>query len=291
MSENASEKTGEAPRYPDGTNYALSYFRTEAEALHLAFSEDGVNWNAANDNKPILTGTVGCKTLRDPFVFADNHGLYHLLATNGWRSDSIVHAVSENLTDWGEQKLLPVMASQPNVRNCWAPECFFDAEAGLYRLIWSSSLTEPNGAADWNHRIWSASTEDFSAFSPAQLFFDPGYSVIDATVIAWRGGYLMAFKDERGENEPSTAFKAIRVCFAESGAGPYREISELITPPLTEGPTLFQRGAELVLLFDHFMENKFGAVHSTDSKNWSPLNETLRLPSGVRHANVITLSK
>ena len=269
--------------------YVLSYFRTEAEALHLAFSEDGINWNAANDNRPILTGTAGSKTLRDPFVFADENGLFHLLATDGWQSASIVHAVSKNLTDWGQQKLIPVMAHQPDVRNCWAPECFFDAEAGLYRLLWSSSLTEPSGAADWNHRIWSATTEDFLTFSPAELFFDPGYSVIDATVIRWQGGYLMAFKDERGENKPDTALKAIRVCFAESGAGPYREISECVTPPLTEGPALFRRGAELVMLFDHFMENKFGAIVSSDGKNWTPLKETLRLPPGVRHASIMTI--
>ena len=271
--------------------YILSYFRTEAEALHLGFSADGADWNAANENRPILMGTVGSKTLRDPFVFADENGLFHLLATDGWQSASIVHAVSENLTEWGEQKLIPVMAGQPNVRNCWAPECFFDAGAGLYRLLWSSSLTQPNGAADWNHRIWSATTEDFTTFSPAELFFDPGYSVIDATVIRWQGGYLMAFKDERGENKSGTEYKAIRVCFAERGAGPYREISERVTPPLTEGPALFQRGAELVMLFDHFMENKFGALVSTDGKNWAPLKEILRLPPGVRHASVMRNSE
>ena len=49
--------------------YVMSYFRTESEALHLALSDDGLKWRALNDNKPILSGTIGTNTLRDPFVF------------------------------------------------------------------------------------------------------------------------------------------------------------------------------------------------------------------------------
>ncbi len=242
--------------------FAMSYFRTESEALHLAVSEDGLRWEPLNGNRPLLHGTHGAGRLRDPFVFADQGGLFHLLATVGWHSDSIVHAVSDDLLDWSEQQLLPIMGDVPGVRNCWAPECFFDYEEGLYRIIWSSSVTEPSGASDGNHLIWEATTKDFASYSAPRLFFDPGYSVIDATVAYHEGLYLMAFKDERGNNEqplhPGETWKAICICAAPRATGPFTEISEFITPSLTEGPTLFRRasGDGWTLFFDFFMKGR-----------------------------------
>ncbi|MBV9867726.1 MAG: glycoside hydrolase family 43 protein [Abitibacteriaceae bacterium] len=270
--------------------YVMSYFRTAAEALHLAISDDGLQWQALNQNQPVLTGTVGTKTLRDPFVFQAQDGQFHLFATNGWKADSIVHATSPNLINWSEQELLPVMAGVPNVRNCWAPECFYDYEAKLYRIIWSSSVTEPNGSADWNHRIWSCTTADFKSYTPAQLFLDPGYSVIDATVIRFQGQYLLAFKDERGENRIGTNWKAMRVCFAPHAEGPWTEISELITPSLTEGPTMFQREDHLVMIFDHFIEDYFGAMQSDDGINWQSITNQMQFPPGPRHASVLEVT-
>ena len=34
--------------------YLMSYFRTQAEALHLAISRDGLVWEALNENRPVL---------------------------------------------------------------------------------------------------------------------------------------------------------------------------------------------------------------------------------------------
>ncbi len=67
------------------TMYLLAYFRTAAEALHYALSEDGLVWHALNGNRPVLLGEVGSKTLRDPFVFRALDGHYHLCVSGpGW---------------------------------------------------------------------------------------------------------------------------------------------------------------------------------------------------------------
>jgi hypothetical protein len=284
-----------APEMPDEPNaacaYILSYFRTEAEALHLAVSDDGLAWEPLNGNRPVLTGTVGTKTLRDPFVCRDPEtGRFHLLATDGWNSDGIVHAASDDLRTWGEQTRVPVMASVPGTRNAWAPEAFRDVEEGVWRVIWSSSTRGRD--ADYDHRIWEASTADFAAFSAPSVFFDPGYSVIDATVHRGRDGrYLMAYKDEHGENRPGTANKAMRVCTAERATGPWSAPSDLVTPALTEGPTIFEApDGALVMLYDHFLDGHFGARRSTDGgATWHPLPDeaALRLPPGPRHAGVL----
>ncbi len=44
--------------------FVMSYFRTESEALHLAISEDGLEWTALNGNRPLLHSTVGAQRAR-----------------------------------------------------------------------------------------------------------------------------------------------------------------------------------------------------------------------------------
>jgi beta-xylosidase len=270
--------------------FLLAYFRTPAEALHYGLSKDGLHWHALNNNQPVLQGEVGTHTLRDPFVFQAQDGRYHLLATNGWKSDSIVHATSGNLIDWTPQRLVPVMQGVEHVRNCWAPECFYDEAEKLYRLIWSST-TVPREVSEYDHRIWSCTTEDFGSFSPPHLFFDPGYNVIDATVLKHEGHYLMAFKDERGENRHGTDFKAMRLAQSTSGAGPWTAISELVTPTLTEGPSLYRIGSTLYMLYDHFMDGHFGIAHSEDGTNWKVIEDPLSFPEHVRHAAVLEIEE
>ncbi len=275
--------------------YVMSYFRTEAEGLHLAISDDGLEWRALNGNAPILRGTIRSKTLRDPFITCARDGQFHLFATDGWSSDSIIHAVSADLLEWSQQEALPVMAGVTGTRNCWEPECLYDQEAQLYRVLWSSTVvaqlddnaseTAGDGRV-WDHRIWATSTTDFKSYAPARLFFDPGYAVIDATIVYDGDAYLMAFKDERGENRFGTDWKAIRVCRSRGADGPWTEISELITPPLTEGPSLFRRAGGWTMVFDHFWEGFFGAMHSADGVRWTSITDQMRFPPGPRHASV-----
>jgi hypothetical protein len=280
--------------------YMMSYFRTPAEALHLAVSDDGLEWRALNGNRPILSGTVNTKTLRDPFIMRAQDGQFHLFATDGWSSDSIIHARSADLIHWSPQVALPVMAEVPGVRNCWAPECFYDHEAELYRVIWSSTVRPGPGPAlervgpdspQWDHRIWGTTTRDFQHYSPAELFFDPGYNVIDATVGYHEGSYLLAFKDERGENRIGTGWKAIRVCLSTHASGAWTEISELITPALTEGPTLFRYADCWRMVFDHFMEGYFGGMQSSDGVHWDSITNRMSFPPGVRHASILQVDR
>lgn len=269
--------------------YLLSYFRTHAEALHYALSDDGLTWHALNENRPVLVGEVGSKTLRDPYVFQALDGGYHLLATDGWSSTAIVHATSNDLLRWGPQKLVPVMNSVAHTRNCWAPECFYDVEAAVYRLIWSSTVVPANQDDLVGHRIWSSVTRDFRHFSPPQLFFDPGYNVIDATIRRFDDRYILAFKDERGVNQHGTAWKAIRVAESREASGPWSDVSDLITPALTEGPSLYRNGKVLLMLYDHFLDGHFGIAQSEDGRTWRTCEDPVTFPEGVRHAAVLEI--
>ena len=273
--------------------YVVSYFTDADEALHLALSHDGESFTAVDDGRPVLRGTVGTGRLRDPFIGVGPDGLFHLLATDGWTSPSIVHATSADLIDWSEQRLVPVMAQVAGALNAWAPEFFLDRRTGLYHLIWSS-VVEPGGTAQGrdfehlsqDHRIWHCTTRDFRDFSAPGLFFDPGHSVIDATVReADGGGFLMAFKDERGVNDPATRHKDIHVTTFDVPGGPYTVPKGPVSPSLVEGPSLFRRNDEWVMIYDHFLEGRYGAARSEDGVDWEPV--PLSLPPGMRHASVL----
>ncbi|MCY9697392.1 glycoside hydrolase family 43 protein [Paenibacillus alginolyticus] len=272
--------------------YLFSYFKEEQESLFLALSEDGYTWRELNDGSAVYSSSIGTGQIRDPFIWEDGQGAFHLIWTDGWRSRSIGYARSTDLVHWEDEKLIPVMEHLPETQNTWAPEIFFDTVAGSYRIVWSSTV----GVGPRNHRIWSATTTDFKTFTEAKLFLDPGYNVIDANVTDIGDHYVMFFKDERGANEKGTEFKAIRLCYLTKQDGDRPEveqISHLITPALTEGPTLYaverDGSKEWILLVDGFQEQYYGAYRSRDLEKWESIGDEMRLPRGARHGSVIRL--
>jgi hypothetical protein len=274
----------------------MSYFTTDHEAMYLALSDDGINFKPLNGGEPVLHGQVGTSTLRDPFIGIGPDGRFHLLATDGWKSTSIVHATSETLERWSAQSLLPVMAEVPWARNAWAPEFFVDAATGLAHLIWSSVIDRDGAPRDWvdgthEQRIWGTATRDFESFQPSRIFFDPGYSVIDATVQPTESGFVMAFKDERGINDRRTAHKNIAITTFSTPGSEFAEPTKVITPTSTpspvEGPSLFRRGDEWILIFDRYLEGGYGALSSLDLATWNPAE--ISMPTGMRHASVLRI--
>ena len=141
-----------------------------------------------------------------------------------------------------------MMQAISGVQNTWAPEFVYDAERQTYLIFWSS-VTSPAG----HQRIWCAETSDFKSFSSPAILFDPGYTVIDATIVTHQGRYYMVYKDERGENRQGTDFKAMRVATAVDLRGPYTPQTNLITPHLTEGPTLYEYSGHWRMLSDCFL--------------------------------------
>ncbi|ROR97187.1 hypothetical protein EDD28_1780 [Salana multivorans] len=275
--------------------FVLSYFTTEEESLHLALSEDGVVFHPVDDGRELLRGTVSTRALRDPFLHRTPDGVFHLLATDGWHSPDIIHASSTDLVEWSDQHTLRLMDGSHGTINTWAPECFVD-DAGEIRLLWSSVLA-PEGADDpetWEqvpqeHRIWTCTTRDFRTTTASHPFFDPGYSVIDATVFRLTDRFLMAFKDERGPNDLGGTHKNIRMTTFTSATGELSAPSAPVSPSPVEGPSIFRRRPdELVMIVDHFLEGRYSAVSSHDEGlTWQPTS--VDIPRGARHASVLSV--
>lgn len=273
--------------------HVMSYFTTAVEALHLATSEDGHEFVPLNGGDAVLRSHVGAGVMRDPFIGIGPDGDYHLLATDGWTSTNLVHARSADLRRWSRPRLIPVMSAVPEARNAWAPEFFVDPATGLAHLIWSSVVGGRSaGERDWRntaqeHQIWHTFTRDFREFADPAVFFAPGHSVIDATVHLGPSGFLMAYKDERGTNQLTTAHKSIHITSFDEPGGRFEPVAGPVGPSPVEGPAFFPRDGGLVLIFDHYLEGRYGAMSTEDGVTWHPAS--IRVPAGARHASVLTI--
>jgi beta-xylosidase len=264
--------------------YFLAYFRTEDEALHLARSQDGLRWTALNDNRPLLRSTVSNQSIRDPFIRRGADGYYHLLSTDSWWSRNILHTRSADLVEWEPWNVLPVMADVGGARNAWAPEFFYDERRRVYLVFWASITTDEPYL-----RMWYTETEAFRSFRPPSVLFDPGYSVIDATLVEQGGTFYLIYKDERGENAPGTDNKAMRVATASEPRGPYTPRTGLISPHLTEGPAVFRVGDRWRMMYDFFLDGHWGASESGDLLHWESVG-SLTVPQGARHGTVFSVA-
>jgi hypothetical protein len=110
----------------------------------------------------------------------------------------------------------------------WAPEIFYDYNSKEYGIIWS-------GNTDWN-RTYVNYTKDFKTVTSNQVFFDPGYDVIDSDVIQHNGTAYLFYKDERAGMKRIKAAKS-STCKACSFSV---FTPNFLTSSNTEGPITFK---------------------------------------------------
>jgi sucrose-6-phosphate hydrolase SacC (GH32 family) len=276
--------------------YLFTYFKGNGEdGLHLAYSRDGLNFTALNNDKSFLTPAVGVsKLMRDPCLIQTDDGIFHMVWTAGWTERGIGYASSKDLINWSEQKYLMVMDKEPTARNCWAPEIFYDKKNQQFLIFWATTIpgrfpeSEKAGDTGYNHRIYSITTKDFISLSETKLFYDKGFNVIDATIINTGKNYVMFVKDETR----NPAQKNIRVTTSKSLYGPYSGPSAPITGKYwAEGPTSIKIKDKWFVYFDKYTEKKMGAVTSKDLINWEDISEKITFPEGVRHGTIIEVDE
>ena len=276
--------------------YLYSYFKGNGEdGLHIAYSRDGLSFTALNNDMSFLTPAVGVsKLMRDPCIIQTPDGIFHMVWTAGWTERGIGYANSRDLINWSDQKYIMVMEKEPEARNCWAPEIFYDKRGKQFLIFWSTTIpgrfpeTEKTGDSGYNHRKYFTTTRDFETFSETRLFYDRGFNVIDGTIIRSKGKYIMFVKDET-RTPPE---KNIRVTSSRSLYGPYSDPS----PPITgnywaEGPSAIRIGKTWYLYFDKYTERKMGALISKDLIRWEDISDSVTFPDGVRHGTIFSVDE
>ena len=273
-----------------GAVLVFSFFRGNGETgLYLAESRDGLHWTALNGDKPLLAPVVGeSKLMRDPSITRGPDGVFHMVWTTSWQGRTLGYSSSRDLKNWTVQKTFDCL---PDAVNCWAPEVFYDAATKGFVVVWASTVpgkfpeTLGAGSKEYNHRLYAVTTKDFVAFTPAKMFYDPGFQVIDGALFRDGGKYWMVVKDE---TERPVAKKHLFLTSSASLDGPWSPPSAPISgPQWAEGASPMRIGSHWYVYFDKYRDKKYGAVRAkTLAGPWEDVTDRVVMPAGVRHGTV-----
>ncbi|MGW3649726.1 glycoside hydrolase family 43 protein [Streptomyces sp. NPDC000878] len=272
--------------------YVMCYF-TESTSLglgtdyglHLAVSTDSLNWTPLNQNDPVVTPTAGALGLRDPFLMRKQDGTFVVIATDlkgtDWSYNSqYIHvwdsADLRTFTGYRRLKLHDMTT------HSWAPEAFWDAGRGQYAVIYSSVNSSGHNVIMVNY------TSDFVTASAPQVFFDPGYDVIDGNMAVGVNGYSYLFykKNQTLVSARSTSLDP----------GSFTEYSAGVAHGGTEAPTVFKSltSENWFLWGDTYTPNGvFYAWQSSSlaSGTWTALDQkTYTQPVNSKHCGIATIT-
>lgn len=282
--------------------FLFSYFTGQStDGLHLAYSLDGRRWTPLNGGRPFLKPTVGKdKLMRDPSICQGPDGTFHMVWTSSWTDRIIGYASSADLIHWSKQQAIPVMMHEPLAKNSWAPELFYDAPSQTFYILWATTIPGrfeevPTSEAEKgnNHRIFYTTTRDFKTFTPTRLYFDPGFSVIDAAIVrdTAQQKFIMVVKNENS-NPPE---KNLRTTVSTDLAKGFpTDVSAPITPKSywAEGPSPLFVGDTLYVYFDKYRDHKYGAVRSLDhGATWTDISDSVSFPPGTRHGTAFPVTR
>lgn len=265
------------------------------DGLRYIYSADGLHWDTIGGvwlTPSWLTDKkVGEQpVMRDPSIIRSKDGKYHLVWTCAWRGLSgFGFSSSTNLYEWDAPQFVPAMEYDSTTVNVWAPEFFYDPDQDLTYVIWASCI--PGAYPDYledhlnNHRLYCTTTRDFKEFTPTKLFYEPGFSVIDATLV-YRGpqDYVMVLKDN------TRPCRNLRIAFAPSAEGPWTEPSAPFTEGMCEGPTVIAPevlNGDYLIYYDAYSHACFGAMRTSDFINFTDYTDSISVPEGHKHGTMI----
>lgn len=315
------------------TGYVYSAFTGDGEdGLHLLTSLDGKTWKTVKNYASLYRQKDGL--MRDPSICRGGDGEYHMVWTTGWWEDSLGIAHSKDLINWtpserlypwadykgaGDEEsdgtrwpadLTQKVERNPKVRNCWAPEIFYDDATKEYVIFWATTIDDPKvfpktwDARRWermNQRIYFITTKDFKKFTPRRFFYATEDRVVIDACITRVGpkDYRMIIKDELAQSlhvcfptKPFTTWAAMPRDFwgpmsAPAFTGPG------IQPDNTnaEGPSVVKVGDEWLIYCDYWRAHKNGLFATRDFKTFTRRNDEFKAPVWVRHGTVLPVSK
>lgn len=267
--------------------YLFTSFHEPAdEGLRFLYSYDGYHW----DSVPgvfLKPETGRQKVMRDPSMVKGPDGIFHLVWTCSWNNDlGFGYASSKDLIHWSAQKHIPVMEHDTSTVNVWAPELFYEDSTGEYYIVWASTVPFKfeKGIEDErnNHRLYYTKTKDFVDFTPAELFYDPGFSSIDAVIVKRApSDYILVFKDN---TRPS---RNILAAFGKTATGTYGNMTDRFTEMFTEGPSVAKVGDEWLIYFDSYRNKTYNAVATKDFRTFTDVSDKISIPQGHKHGTIL----
>lgn len=295
------------PIAKEKVGYIYAYFRgsvngeKEVQQIHLAVSDDGLNWRDLNGNFPVIESTLGTKGLRDPYIIRSYEGdKFYLMATdldaNGgqWSqygsngSKSLMFWESDDLVNWSEQRMIQVSDSAMGCT--WAPEAIYDEETKQYVIYWASSDLTASGKKS----VYYATTRDFIAFSEPKVFVDgtKTSTVIDTSMVKGDDGKYYRFTKREATN---SVFMEV----SDSVLGEYTEVDSNITSITgVEGPAIFKMiDGRYCLMLDGYTGANSGigffplVTDNLAAGQFTRLTSGYKMPTGAKHGIMLTVTE
>jgi hypothetical protein len=237
--------------------YSTHHQDLRADSLYLAYSMDGQHFQPLSEGRPVFSFEgIGSGHLRDPSLFRKNDGTFVLVASdftlaaddeNYWNNPSprVLVADSTNLIEFTNPRLLTVTTLEGpggTDMHAWAPEAFFDSVSGEYGVLFSG-----NDSTDTNRVYVTFVDEAFGSAraSESAVLFDPGYSIMQATLVNAGTARYLFFRDA------TTAGSDVQVARSPSGSiapGSFdRWSSEYVTSGDMQSPLCLRSGGSWYL--------------------------------------------
>ncbi|WP_281228707.1 family 43 glycosylhydrolase [Flavobacterium aquiphilum] len=279
--------------------YLFAYFTgnsNDEEAIRFAISNDGYNFRALNDNKPIINSADISETggVRDPHILrgADGKTFYmvvtDMVSAKGWDSNRAMTLLkSSDLIHWTSSKIniQKRFPGNEDLKRVWAPQTIYDVQKGKYMIYWSMK----NGN---NPDIiyYAYANKDFTDLEtePKQLFFSPtNGSCIDGDIIFKDGKYHLFFKTE-GEGA------GIKIAVSDKLTEGYvlRDKYVQQTKYPVEGAGVFKlnNSNDYILMYDLYTKGKYQFTRTSDLENFSVIDNAVSMNFHPRHGTVMPIT-
>lgn len=280
--------------------YLFAYFTgndMDQEQVCFAISEDGYNYKALNNNKPILDSKVISSTggVRDPHILRGEDGkTFYMVVTdmvsgNGWDSNrAMVLLKSKDLIHWDHsvvniQKRYP---NQANLKRVWAPQTIYDREACKYVIYWS--MQHGDGPDIIYYAYANPDFTDLEGdYKPLFIPADKK-SCIDGDIVYKDGLYHLFYKTEGHGN-------GIKVATTKSlTSGNWKESPDYKqqTKNAVEGAGTFKLIGQdkYILMYDVYMNGKYQFTETTDLENFKVVDSEVSMDFHPRHGTVIPIT-
>ncbi len=292
---------GAAPVEDDFAGYLFTYFTDnsmDGEQIRFALSNDGYNFKALNNNRPVIDSKVIASTggVRDPHILRGQDGeTFYMVVTdmvsgNGWDSNrAMVLLKSKDLVNWDHsvvniQKRYP---GQWNLKRVWAPQTIYDNEAGKYLVYWSMQH------GDGPDIIYYAyANDDFTDlegdYKPLFLPND-GKSCIDGDIVYKDGLYHLFYKTEGHGN----GIKVATTPSLTSGKWTEQPDYKQQTTDGVEGAGTFKLigSDKYILMYDVYTDGRYQFTESTNLENFKVIDDEVTMNFNPRHGTVIPVTR
>ncbi len=212
--------------------YLFAHMHKNGEHTCYALSLYGQNWNDLLGGSEVFDTKANTVTggMRDSYICRTENGMFMLAGTDmtsslGWTSNHIMDLMlSPDLVHWTKNVKIDLETSEnlaalggitaDEMTAAWAPQIIRDPESDKYVLYYSVGFPD-------RHRIYyQLIDEDLNVLTKPDLYFDPGYDVIDADIV-WNDvdkQYVMLFKSEQGNGFDRATATHLVPAATESGA-------------------------------------------------------------------------